>query len=498
MGFRDWFRILVKPQRFPSLQKKRVFQAALTDRTLGTWSISNAHINDLLLSHLPTLKARSNELYWNNGYAKRAVTLFRTNVIGKSGVRLQCRFKDHKGSIRRELNNEIEAAFLRWSEYENSDISGALSWVEMQQLCVLHMVRDGEAIVRMVKGAKNEFGFSLQIIDPDLLDISFNRQKSAHENRIELGIELDEWDKPIAYHFKQNLDQFRPTEHKKVPAKEILHLFVREKAGQRRGIPWLHAGLKDLHMLRGYSDAELMAARAGAAKMGFFTQSGAGKYVGDDVDERGNLITSAEPGSFETLPAGVDFKPFDPQHPSGNFQPFLKTMLRGIACGIGVSYTSLASDLEAVNFSSIRSSLIEERDSYMLIQEWIIEHLCKPVYRNWLQMSALKGSIPIPISTLKEFDSPTWLPRRWAWVDPLKDVKANIEAVNASLKSRSEVCAEQGRDFEDVLTEQAQEKIIAKENGIDLNQHINKKEDDDDGHGGSENADTQNATVPIP
>jgi capsid protein len=113
-------------------------------------------------------------------------------------------------------------------------------------------------------------------------------------------------------------------------------------------------------------------------------------------------------------------------------------------------------------------------------------------------MSALKGSIPIPISTLKEFDSPTWLPRRWAWVDPLKDVKANIEAVNASLKSRSEVCAEQGRDFEDVLTEQAQEKIIAKENGIDLNQHIHKKEDDDDGHGGSENADTQNATVPIP
>lgn len=443
----------------------RLFKAGITDRLTSSWGSNNAPINEILRTYLSTVRHRSFEQYLNNGYAKRAVALFRTNVIGKSGIRLQCRFRKG-GVILRDLNSEIERWFERWSEHQNCDISKSMSWVEIQQLVMLQVVRDGEAIIRMIDGAKNRFGFALQVIEADLLDVEMNRLKTSFDNKIELGIELDDWNAPVAYYFKQKTDQVK-TEHLKIPASEILHIFIKEKPDQRRGIPWLHAGLRELHMLNGYSEAELTAARAGAAKMGFFTQSGVGRYSGEEDDE-GRLIRRAEPGSFETLPAGVDFKPFDPQHPSGNFQPFMKTMLRGIACGLGVSYTSLASDLEAVNFSSIRSSLIEERDVYMLIQDWLIEHLCQPVYRKWLKMAVMQGILKIPMTQFEEFDSPTWLPRRWAWVDPLKDVKANIEAVNAHLKSRQEVCAEQGRDFEDVMVEKAQEEMIAEENGIEL------------------------------
>jgi len=43
-----------------------------------------------------------------------------------------------------------------------------------------------------------------------------------------------------------------------------------------------------------------------------------------------------------------------------------------------------------------------------------------------------------------------WIPPKWDWVDPLKDRKAEIEAINAGLKSRSDVIESEGFDAEEV------------------------------------------------
>jgi capsid protein len=43
-----------------------------------------------------------------------------------------------------------------------------------------------------------------------------------------------------------------------------------------------------------------------------------------------------------------------------------------------------------------------------------------------------------------------WIPPKWDWVDPLKDRKAEIEAIEAGLKSRSDVIESEGHDAEEV------------------------------------------------
>jgi capsid protein len=43
-----------------------------------------------------------------------------------------------------------------------------------------------------------------------------------------------------------------------------------------------------------------------------------------------------------------------------------------------------------------------------------------------------------------------WIPPKWDWVDPLKDRKAEIEAIGAGLKSRSDVIESEGYDAEEV------------------------------------------------
>ena len=62
------------------------------------------------------------------------------------------------------------------------------------------IAEDGEVLIRKVKGFKNDFGFSLQLIEADHLDEQYNDK----EKNILLGVEFDEWQKPIAYHLHKS------------------------------------------------------------------------------------------------------------------------------------------------------------------------------------------------------------------------------------------------------------------------------------------------------
>lgn len=143
-------------------------------------------------------------------------------------------------------------------------------------------------------------------------------------------------------------------------------------------------------------------------------------------------------------------------------------MLRGAASGMGVSYNTLANDLEGVNFSSIRSGTLEEREMWKIMQTWMIEHFFTDVFENWLLMSLTTQKIPLPLAKFEKFNSPVWRPRGWSWVDPLKEVKSNIEAVNAGFMSAQDVASQQGQDIEDIYAQLALEQSLRKKHGVTL------------------------------
>ncbi|MCC6780008.1 MAG: phage portal protein, partial [Hyphomicrobiales bacterium] len=59
-----------------------------------------------------------------------------------------------------------------------------------------------------------------------------------------------------------------------------------------------------------------------------------------------------------------------------------------------------------------------------------------------------------------------WLPPKWDWVDPLKDARAEIEQIDAGLKSRTQALAERGYDAEQVDTEIAADQAREKSLGL--------------------------------
>lgn len=291
---------------------------------------------------------------------------------------------------------------------------------------------------------------------------------------IRMGIEFNKWNKPVAYHLTQHhpgelFNRYQAKgKYLRIPADEIIHAFIMDRPSQSRGVSWMHSAMLRLRMLAGYEEAELVAARVGASKMGFFVSPDGSGYLGAE-DSRGNKLMEAEPGTFEQLPSGMDVKLFDPNHPTSNFADFEKSILRGIASGLDISYATLANDLENVNFSSIRHGSLEDRDSWRMLQNFMIEHFCNPIFENWLLMAITKNLLPIAMREFDKFNKPIWRPRGWAWVDPLKDNHANQIALEQKTKSRSQIVADQGMDIEELFKQIVFEEELAKKYGLNLN-----------------------------
>jgi lambda family phage portal protein len=229
----------------------------------------------------------------------------------------------------------------------------------------------------------------------------------------------------------------------------------------------MRTSLGRMRMLGGFEDAALVNARVGASKMGFFKDLDATNEDDDD------LPMEADPGTLENI-GNRELVKWDPQFPDPFIGQFTSSMLRGISSGLNVSYHSLASDLTAVNFSSIRHGTLEEREAWKALQEWFVGAFCVPVFEAWLDYALLSQQItvagkPLPFTKFDKFKDATFEGRRWQWIDPQAEVLANEVAVTMRSKSLSEVIREtSNRDPEDVWDEIEKEQAELKRRKIEV------------------------------
>lgn len=456
----------------PASHGRRAFEAGQANRLAKDWSRTENLLNQDLRVYLPALRARSRDLIKNSGFAARFIHMTQTNVVGSEGVQLQMRVTepDNKGGLKAddEANKMIEAAWDEWCRPENCTVHGRYSCIDVQTMAVGAEEGDGEFFLRHIFNAKNRFGYSVQIIDAALLDEQKQQERGPGINRITMGIEQDDYDKPLAYWFKKRGLYNDTFERVRVPAEEIIHFFVPRSVDQARGYPAMTPVMGNLRQLKAYYEAEIVAARMGAAKAGFFTSKTGEEYTGKTNEEAGGRSMEVEPGVFEELPEGMDFKPFDPTHPTTAFSDFVKAMKRDFASGVNRGYNAMANDYESVNFSSLRASVLEDRESYKVLQRLLIQQVLGPVFKEWLGMALLKRAIPLPLAKFDKYNQAIWHGRRWGWVDPLKDIQATQAALESGLTTHSRVLAEAGEDLDETWDELSKEKKEAAALGLEL------------------------------
>jgi capsid protein len=119
------------------------------------------------------------------------------------------------------------------------------------------------------------------------------------------------------------------------------------------------------------------------------------------------------------------------------------------------------------NYSNSRLALLEFRRRIEAYQHAVVVwQLCRQVWARWMDTAVVADVIDLPNydNRRREYLACGWLPPKWDWVDPLKDARAEIEQIEAGLKSRTQALAERGYDAEQVDTEiaadQAREKTL--------------------------------------
>lgn len=448
--------------------KRSVYSAAHLDRTTASWTTQPMSADQVIERNYRILVARSREQAANNDYARAFLRMCRQNIIGHTGITMQAQAVDSSGRLDNEVNDAVELAWWEWSKRENCDITGRQSLRSICNSCVTGLGKDGEFFALKVYGKEaGPWGFALQLVDPLRCAVDLNEDRLRNGHFIRQGIEFTHYGRPVAYYFTSlsaDADlytyQHAGKNYVRKPADEVLHVFEPLMIGQKRGLPWLATALYKMRHLNAFEEAALINARVGASKMGFVQwQDGFGP---DREEEDGIPEIDAEPGVIETLPYGAEFKEWNPQYPNGEFQPFTKHMLRGIAAGLGVPYNELAADLEGVNFSSIRQGTLDSREHWKDCQELVIEAFMQPLFEAWLPVALLAGRIkvhgrPLPATRIERYATVEWQGRRWQWIDPRADVAAAVTSKNNMLTSQGAIIREQGKDPQTVRQEIARD-----------------------------------------
>ena len=429
------------------------------------WIVSPTTIDYQIRTSIFRLRANARDMELNNPVVRQYLALLTQNVIGPKGMKLQAQVRNNDNGLNTAINNKIEAG---WTDFWKSPFAdGKTDGITGEQTLLRSIARDGEVFVRLVVDRSlNKYAFGLQVIDPDLVDHTYNRPASADQNEIRLGIEVNAYGRALAVwiwnSYPQDINSGIPHERTRIPAEEVLHLFTPERANQTRGITWLNAVMLPLKHLDGFMEAELVAARTAACAFPVFEQSD----LAQSDEKAQDFNIDLEPGRGLSLPAGMKLANWNPNHPHIGVLDFVKACLRFFSSGLTVSYNALANDLEGVNYSSIRSGLLVERDRWQVLQQWWAANFRQKVYEAWLPCALLSGALVLDSRDPKKFLNVKWIPRGWKWVDPLKDVNAAVIAIENMLGSRTAFLAEQGLDIEEVCEELAEEMRIIKAAGL--------------------------------
>ena len=430
-------------------------EGAMAQRRLRGWQPPLENINSLVASGGPRLLARSRELVVTNGYAANACEAFASNLVG-DGIKPSSLIEDPA------LRDRVQRLWLAWTD--EADADGLTDFYGLQAMVAREMFVAGECFVRL-RPRRAEDGLlvplQLQLLQSEMLPFE-KTETAGNGNRIRCGIEFDLIGRRVAYHFRRrhpgdSTDQrIAAPDTVRVPAEDVLHIYRPIDAGQIRGLPHVAPAMVRLFLLDQYDDAELDRKKTAAMFAGFITKTAPEEQLLGEIEatELGGAIASLEPGTMQVLLPGEDVKFSSPADVGGGYEAFQYRTLLSVSASLGLPYHLVTGDVRQANYSSLRAELVEFRRRIGQLQHGVLVHqFCRPIWARWLETAQLAGRLELSDPVAARMVQ--WIPPRWDWVDPLKDIQAQVLAMEAGITSRRKVVEATGYDVEEVDRENA-------------------------------------------
>lgn len=434
-----------------------------------------------------TLRARARDLERNSDIMSSLISCFVRNVIG-AGYNFQAKTGNDK------LNTQIEALWKEWCKRENCDVTGQQSFTQLLRMAVRRKKIDGGILFLKVYDDKDGvLPFKLQALDVDELSNSWITPKTKG-NKVAGGIEYTQNGKIAGYYITQyQIDGITPAEPVYYDAKDIIFLYSKKRPSQIREISDLAPTLTRIRDINEFINAVSMKERVSACLSIFVKKApplgGFGRgavQTGSNVDYSQKRLT---PGMITELNSGDDISVVDPKSTSNDATTFLKLQQRLIGAGQGLSFETFARDMSEATYSSARQGMIEDELTYLEDQELIYQFMDE-VYAEFMKCAVLTGKIKIPDfnSNREQYLNHIFIKPPRKWIDPAKEADSTATALQNNIKTFAQVCAENGRDWRDVIDELADINNYAQGKGVSLSAGAGNSQNTST----SDNTDTEN------
>jgi lambda family phage portal protein len=433
-------------------------------------------------------RAWARDLVRNNAYAWGVVDTIVASVVGE-GFTIMSVMETQDGEDVETINEQRDSVFSKWCEV--CDLTGQLTFSEIQRLAQREMVEAGECMIHIVnvptdyRGVKRPVPLALELIEADRIAVERDTWSYPNSggNRIIRGVEIDDIGQPVAYWiYPQHPNDYTALNRQpiRIESKNILHLYRKDRIGQHRGVSWFTPAMEWMRDLGYYVSNEMQAgAVAACASVAVKTETPLGTGGGlnpvpstaDTSDDSGNQYANLEPGAFFYLRPGEDISMINPSRPNSGAEPWIALMLRGIAVGTGLSYEIVARDFSQTNYSSNRASQLEDRRRFRQWQSYLSNHLCQPIWDRFCEAAALVGNPWFPTmeqigEDCRRYAPVDIQPTSWEWVDPATEQSSTEAAITAFQSTYSEELGSLGRNWRHVFYQRAKEERLLKKLGL--------------------------------
>lgn len=464
---------------------KRGYAAAESNRLTGARPVNRSADTEAQGPFgADALRAWSRKLVRDNAYAWGVVDTIVSNVVG-TGITLESNYETLDGEDIANVNEGRQRVWQKWCKV--ADITGRLSFSEIQRLALREMVEAGECLIHFVtvpleyKGVKRPVPLAIEMIEADRLASEKDTYTISRDNQVRIvrGVEIDDDGMPVAYWIYPDHPRgqfaFR-REPERIPADRIAHLYRQDRVGQSRGVSWFAPVAGVLRDLGVYIDNELQASAIAACDMTVVKTDSppAGPNPGGEnpaVDENGNTMEYYEPGRIWYVGQADDVKHIDPSRPNSGSEPWINLMLRGTGVGTGLSYETVARDYSQTSYSSNRASQLEDRRRYRPTQQLLIGDLCERTWKHFNDAAAIIGLPLFPTATQLDQDfelhAPAeWHPPIWEWVDPTSEQKASESSIKAFQTTYQAENGKRGQNYLTTFKQRSKEERERREMGL--------------------------------
>lgn len=434
---------------------QRYYEGATSGRRTQGWKRNSSDAASATGPFVGRLRDVARDLVRNNPYAEAALATIVDHTVGYGIV-----------ARAKPQNPRTMRAWNAWANTTACDADGRHDLAGLQKLVMRSTAEAGEVLVRRRFRLPEDglpIPMQIQVLEPDFLDTSKHGITLRGGGRIVYGVEFDGIGRKAAYWLfpeHPGSSAWPAVESRRVPAEGVLHIFKPTRPGSVRGASWFAPILLRMKDFDEFEDATLMKQKIAACLAvitsdvdGTAAPLGTANAATPDVDEiaPGAIINAAPGRSIEVV-----------QPPSvREYADYVKTSLRSIAAGLGVTYEDLTGDYTALPFSAARMSRLRH---WARIEDWrwrmLIPQFCDPVWQ-WAMAAAAVTGIPSP-------EGVHWTCSPMPMIEPDKEALAGQRLIRTGLQSLSETLRERGYDPDEVLAEMAADNKKLDELGLKL------------------------------